>query len=350
MKSNLFPVGNEWEITGSIRPLKDIFGLVKCKVTAPDNLYAPILMTKDSRGKIVAPTGTWIDWYCSEELKLAVTYGYKVEVLRAYHWEGQSDLFSEYVDTLYNHRLTYPKSDPRNTICKLLLNSLYGKFGMSPTVMEYSIFSPTENVETDLYKVSDHQEIGDMTLIGRRVTKNSQIDYKLSKEYKLYYPLLEISTPIAVFTTAYARMLMAKFKIDYGNHLYYSDTDSLILDCPLPDHLTGGLLGQFKLEHRIKEGIFIGPKTYGLRFEDGTDLIKIKGLKQANNQVSFDQLKGLLIKDSSFKVNQDKWFRSLPNSNIQILNSLYTLRATENKRTFVYNQDGIAVDTKPFVL
>jgi hypothetical protein len=174
---------------------------------------------------------------------------------------------------------------------------------MSPSVTEYSVLSESN---IDLYKVSDIQEIGDITLIGRKVTKNSFTEYNLSKECNQYYPLLEISTPIAMFTTAYSRMFMANLKIEYADHLYYSDTDSLILDCPLPDHMVGNKLGQFKLEYKVKEGVFLAPKTYALRVEGIPDIIKVKGLKQANTQVSFDDLKGLLVKDSILKLQQDK--------------------------------------------
>ena len=344
MKSNLFPTGEGWKITGNIWPLDKIFGLVYCKVTAPKDLYAPILLTKDSKGHTIAPIGSWVDWYVSEELKLAVSYGYQVEVLKAYHWENKSDLFSSYVNTLYNHRLTYPKSDPRNTISKLLLNSLYGKFGMSPVMMEYTLWKDNE-----LPNNCDIQEVGDITLVGREVIKNQFLHYKLSKEYEQYYPLLDISTPIAIFTTAYSRMHMAKFKVAYANNLYYSDTDSLVLDCPLPNHMVGKELGQVKLEHTVTEGIFLGPKTYALRLDNGEYIIKVKGLKQAGDKVTFEQLKSLLYKNNILKIQQAKWFRSLDKSNIQILNSIYSLRATDNKRTFIYKND-LAVNTKPFVL
>lgn len=34
------------------------------------------------------------------------------------------------MDKLYNFRQTYSKDNPMNLIAKLLMNSLYGKFGM----------------------------------------------------------------------------------------------------------------------------------------------------------------------------------------------------------------------------
>src|SRR5438445_540861 len=39
-------------------------------------------------------------------------------------------IFKDYINDLYNIRLNYPKSDPMNLTAKLLLNSLYGRFGM----------------------------------------------------------------------------------------------------------------------------------------------------------------------------------------------------------------------------
>lgn len=39
-------------------------------------------------------------------------------------------IFKSYVEILYSLRIKYPKSHPLNLVAKLLLNSLYGRFGM----------------------------------------------------------------------------------------------------------------------------------------------------------------------------------------------------------------------------
>ena len=44
--------------------------------------------------------------------------------------------------------------------------------------------------------------------------------------------------------------------------IYYSDTDSVDLDKPLPDKYVGVDLGQFKLEHIFDEAVFLSPKFY----------------------------------------------------------------------------------------
>jgi len=111
---------------------------------------------------------------------------------------------------------------------------------------------------------------------------------------------MEISTPIAIFTTAYARILMSEYKIKYQDNLYYSDTDSLVLDCKLSEDQVGTGLGLFKLEHEVDEGVFISPKVYALSNKDGSTVIKVKGLKDADKKISLDDLKALIFNNPNF--------------------------------------------------
>ena len=72
-------------------------------------------------------------------------------------------------------------------------------------------------------------------------------------------------------------MFMAEYKMKYSNNLYYSDTDSLVLDCKLPEDLVGPNLGQFKLEYQASEGVFISPKVYALKLAPAPHHVKEKG-------------------------------------------------------------------------
>ena len=54
---------------------------------------------------------------------------------------------------------------------------------------------------------------------------------------------------------------MSIFKNNPNFKLYYSNTDSIIIDKPLPDNLVGTKLGQVKLEHIVKRGIFLAPSA-----------------------------------------------------------------------------------------
>jgi len=73
--------------------------------------------------RTLSPLGKFSGWFFSEELYNAQKYGYNFEVLRGYTFESDY-IFKDYVEDLYNLRLTYPKTDPMNFSAKLLLNSL----------------------------------------------------------------------------------------------------------------------------------------------------------------------------------------------------------------------------------
>src|ERR1700760_2388547 len=90
----------------------------------------------------------------SKEMDNAINLGYKINILWGYTF-NKDYIFKEYVDYLYNLRLEYPKSDPLNYIAKILLNSLYGRFGMDDNFTEVNIihndyYSDFENKYLDL--------------------------------------------------------------------------------------------------------------------------------------------------------------------------------------------------------
>jgi len=138
------PIGNPTYFSGDITKREsNAFGFFFCNIIAPDNLLHPILQThvKTEDGiRTVAPLGSWSDMIFSEEMYSAKKFGYKFEVLWGYTFE--SDLiFKKFVNDLYQIRLEYPKSDPMNYIAKILMNSLYGRFGMDDNFIQSSIIN-----------------------------------------------------------------------------------------------------------------------------------------------------------------------------------------------------------------
>jgi len=135
MLNNKYPVGNPTYFEGDyskIDPNRTKLGFFYCKIQAPNNLNHPILQThyKTEEGiRTISPLGKFEGWYYSEELYNAQKFGYQFEIIRGYYFKSDY-LFKGYVTDLYNLRLNYPKSDPINYIAKILLNSLYGRFGM----------------------------------------------------------------------------------------------------------------------------------------------------------------------------------------------------------------------------
>jgi len=76
----------------------------------------------------------------SEEMYNAMKFGYIFEVLWGYTFESYF-IFDKFVSDLYKIRLEYPKSDPMNYIAKIIMNSLYGRFGMDDNFVLSSIMN-----------------------------------------------------------------------------------------------------------------------------------------------------------------------------------------------------------------
>jgi hypothetical protein len=353
MANNPFPVGKCIYFEGR-RALKDLFGIVLVNITAPEDLEVPILLTKTrAQGKIetLAPLGKWTGWYFTEELKNATKYGYKIEVLRGYIYESDN-IFSSYINTLYNMRLKYPKTNVLNRIFKLLQYSLYGRLGMT-LLLEKNRFINLNSILEDKCSDAEKKAFEDMSdliefgngyaLLSNEVRNNLELNRITN---------VNVSLPVAMAVAAYARMYMADIKIKYKDNLYYSDTDSLILDCELPNHLVGDKLGQFKLEHVVKRGIFLGPKFYSIQVlnEEGDiiDITKVKGYKDAS-RVTLDSLYELLTPGKELNLNQDKWFRDVNTSTILIKDNIYSQIVNENKRQWTF-KDGKYFKTTPHII
>lgn len=242
-----------------------------------------------------------------------------------------------------------------NYIIKLLLNSLYGRFGLSPNMT--SVVPPaqaqgalTESVDRGIIGV---KELKSTNLYLFELNKN--VDLSTSIPAGSSHPL-QISLPLAFFTTAYARIHMSKFKTDkYSNHLFYSDTDSVFLSRKLPKYMVGTELGKMKLEYEINEAVFIAPKVYSLKLSSSDIITKVKG---SNVTPAFDELVKLISAplardgdpDATLTIPQTRWERNMNTGHVKINNIIYKLMVTENKREFIRDSSGVIIDTKPFVI
>jgi hypothetical protein len=140
---------------------------------------------------------------------------------------------------------------------------------------------------------------------------------------------------------------MSQFKNNPDFNLYYSDTDSAYIDKPLSEDLISSeILGKMKLEHVINKAIFLSPKVYYLETEDGKGIYKVKGLKH-EVELTKNDFENLLTKDAFLQKHQSKWFRNLSEGQINILEQVYTLKVTENKRKLIYKNSKL-VGTKAY--
>ena len=146
------------------------------------------------------------------------------------------------------------------------------------------------------------------------------------------------------------RTYMSQFKNSDKFRLFYSDTDSIFIDQELDESLIGNEIGQFKLEYKVVEGVFLGPKIYAVKCADGKYICKVKGYKDSIN-IPFQDMKSLLIKNSKpLELKHSLWFRNKELEEINIMEQMYNLIATENKRLFIYDKNNFAVDTVAFKL
>lgn len=190
-------------------------------------------------------------------------------------------IFNEYTSTLYRLRQENG-SNALGSICKLLLNSLYGKFGQSPT-------------RESLVRVESFEDL------QRKVENDNGLIYDIDPERGVYSvekesPAIYEHVGIAATITSSARVRLLSL---FNEGTVYCDTDSVHTTDIMPDCIIGKELGKVKLEHR-GEGVYVGKKLYGLRkVADGEQKVKIrvKGVKVGGVggcEVSFDDLLTLL--------------------------------------------------------
>jgi hypothetical protein len=348
MKNYPSPTGKIYRFKGNIleHPKgEDSFGFFNVKVSAPDNLNVPILQTRVKTNysyKTVAPLGSWEGWYFSEEIKYAEKHGYTFEVKSGYLFE-KGYIFTEYVNDLYEMKKNSAKNSANYIISKLLLNSLYGRFGMDPIKEHNVIVKGSESIAKFIN--NKKYDITDSTNLGDDVELISYKDY-MGDESEGKHCFDNICVAIASSITAYSRISMSKIKMEYINNLYYSDTDSLDLDVKLDNKYISDKLGDFKFENKFKEALYLAPKVYGAIINESEEYVKIKGLKV---KIPYKDLKTVLSKNSKLLINHEKWYKSISNGNITTKLENYTLMVTENKRKLLYRKDKF-FETMPYKL
>lgn len=115
--------------------------------------------------------GVWV-WY-SEELQFARDLGYHRITLRGYLFENQSSTFEGLIYDLYESRLEAKKRshEPMTFVYKLLMNSLYGRFGMNP-----------ESTVTEIRNLNQYEDLMKMENLKaqarNQILSPSQVGFK----------------------------------------------------------------------------------------------------------------------------------------------------------------------------
>jgi DNA polymerase elongation subunit (family B) len=248
----------------------------------------------------------------------AIKYGYEFKIIKGYKFD-RGRPFEEFINDLYKIRLDYPKSDPMNYCSKLIMNSLYGRFGMNDTYNDIKIVNK-KTLEGIIKNNDENYVIKDIFNLGSSIAdleKNIESEefiihleksenQKVKSSINNLFETHNINIAIASFITAYARIHMSQFKNNKEFKLFYTDTDSVYINKPLNDELVDSkLLGKMKLEYIIKKSVFLAPKLYCLFTEDGEFITKTRGLSH-NIKLKFEDYENLLFKDSEIIKNQTK--------------------------------------------
>lgn len=204
-----------------------------CVLTLPEPLY--ILLKENYNVVITSPT-------------------INIVVFRA-----KAGLFKDYIFSLYDKKQKYGNEGNRvlKDTYKLLMNSLYGKFGQRRRTYH--------KIEHNNTKI------------------NTEIPFV--QEYKKDY------TPVASAITGYSKLRLTRVARSFGDRFIYTDTDSIhILKGDLGefrkqyDKDNTGQLGLWKLEHTFQKAKYLHSKCY-IGVENGVLRTTVAGLKKQNNPI-----------------------------------------------------------------
>lgn len=191
-------------------------------------------------------------------------YVYDEEWHGGYKFRSINGAFDEYIDKWYDSKVNAKIEGNKalEYIAKLMLNSLYGKFGSNPRRRsKYPYLDPEKDIVRYAY---GEEEIG----TGGYV-------------------------PVAAFITSYCRDKIIRAANDCGDRFMYADTDSIHIlgtDPPLID-IDDKRLGAFKREGHFTRAHYLRPKCY-IEEMDEELVKKCAGLpKSAREWFGFDTIK-----------------------------------------------------------
>lgn len=338
-KYDCFPVGHPEIITENFTDINQYFGIVKCTVLPPQNLFLPVLGVKmhskllfplcyscakgklsecyhDEKERVIM--GTWVSF----ELQTAVKYGYKIiKIHEVWHYSNKiqqnketnkSGLFGKQVDLFLKYKQEasgFPnnvkseeekdqyisdyykaegillekdkikKNSGLRTVMKLCLNSFWGKFGQ-------------EENKTKIKFVKDYK--GWLELMAHDKYTIKEVDFTIQDIAVIFYKEKQnqyvtenftLNVVLAAITTAYGRLKLLDVMIPLDKRVLYHDTDSIIYkvkngesEPPLGNNL-GDLTNEISEEDGgyITEIVCPGPKNYAYKTATGKTKCIVKG-------------------------------------------------------------------------
>lgn len=188
---------------------------------------------------------------------------YYIKYLKIWGFKTIRGIFSDWVKVMYENKSKHEGG--LRLVYKLLLNSLYGKFGSK--CMGYN-------------KIPSLDEYGTLTFT------NSE-----EHEMSIYY------MPMAIAITSWAHKIIddAIMEVGYDNFVY-CDTDSVHTFAKLPDIMVDNhALGKFKLEGTEEISKYVRQKTY-IYLQDGKWEITCAGMPEGIKEYIIEKFGRNVIK------------------------------------------------------
>lgn len=274
-------------------------GIYKISYVVPKHITYPVLPKGEYIGNCNRKVG--VDWslsdnegyYTSIDIENARCAGYKISFLGdCVYWTRKANVFSEYINKFIVMKNEADKigNEALRSICKLFMNSLFGKTLQAPIISETMVINNL--IEFDAFIKTHH--LDEFTFSnGKLIVTGDVID----ADHKMVKP-----SQLGTFILAYSRRIMLYYMMlldpslrNINKMITYMDTDSAHIKCEyLHIWKDAGLyvdkknaqLGLFtsdiKNEGIILSEINLGPKSYMYEYLDSEGLFddtkKSKGI------------------------------------------------------------------------
>jgi len=278
MEKNWFPVG-KWSQNKRTATNEEIFEIlslihkncpkasymVHAKVHIPRQFYPPLPVKRDL--KLIFPTGVVSGYWYRPEFEYALkNCGIQIlEIYKIAYCLSADKIFQKFIGD--HKKMKMESEGGKKQFAKTVQNSLYGKMAM-------------ERLRTT-YQNYDEKKKGELEKKGHLVGHFRTSVCDVMSYNKLVFADY-IAPQFSALITSFARLTLLKTMKAVeksGDYAYYCDTDSIVCQRPLPESITDSKeYGKWKLERKIKEGIFILPKLYAEITEDGEEILKSKGI------------------------------------------------------------------------
>ena len=234
----------------------------EAELDTPENAY-PLKLSK-----LIFPVGRFTTVLNTPELQYALYNNHVVKVSKCAVYEA-AQLFNDYVDYFYRLKQDAERSGDALTrgFAKLMLNSLYGKFGQQTKNYEPVDYPPLKDWGSELAIDAQTGKVHKILFIDGRPYR--RVDRAKLAAYTFI--------AVAAHVSSYARMVLWYMIKTAGiDNVYYCDTDSIFVNEEGYERVkqyVGDALGALKIEGVYDRAVFMAPKMYVLG-----DMRKHKGL------------------------------------------------------------------------